>query len=245
MELCDINKLNSQICTAVQSSPYGKRLVQTISDRFGPRAPGSKAIRDACEFIAQELKVIGAKNIHTEDVPVLAWRQGNCAVELLSPRSAVYDSFQHVHSASVCLEAPLLDGGTGSEEQLDRFDEKIKGAVLLVCGSQVSGQKYIPFRKVLLNARDRGAAAVLVRNMYPGTGPLVELAGILEDIDIGVVGLSSEDADELASFAKSTEPVVRIETISSSFQTDCINLIAEMGPANDVSDVIENFYSKK
>ena len=233
-----ISKLDSQICAAVQTSPYGKRLVDIISHQFGPRPTGSEAMKKACEFIAKDFNRIGARDIHTEDVPVFTWQHGPSQVELISPQSRIYDSVQHVHSTSANLEAALLDAGSGSQEQPDKLGDKIKGAILLIRGHPISGQKHVPFSKVISNVCDQGASAVLVRNMYPGTGPAIELAGCSEDVAIPVLGLSSEDADELSSLVKSAKPRLRIETTGQSYRTNCANLVAEIGPADTAGEIV-------
>lgn len=238
MEPSDINELDSQICAAVEASPYGKKLLDIISHQFGARPTGSETMKKACEFIAKDFSRIGARDIHTEEVPVFAWQHGPSQVELIDPESRIYDSVQHIHSTSANIEGVLLDAGSASEEQLNKLGDKIKGAILLICGHQISGEKHVPFSKLISNACDRGASAILVRNMYPGTGPAIELAGGKEDIGIPVLGLSSEDADELSSFVKSAKPRVRIETTGKSYRTNCVNLVAELGTGDADGEVV-------
>ena len=238
MEPRDISRMHDQICATVQASPYGKKLVDIISHQFGPRPTGSEAMKKASEFTANVLRRIGAKNTHTDDVPVFTWRQGPSHVELISPELRMYDSVQHVHTTSTNIEATLLDAGNCSDEQFDKLGDKIKGAILLMHGERICGHKHIPITKYISNAYKRGALAVLVRNMYPGTGPAVGLASRTEDMPIPVLGLSAEDADELASFVESAEPRVKIETTGQSYRTNCVNLIGEMGPADASGEVI-------
>ena len=72
-------------------------------------------------------------------------------------------------------------------------------------------------------------------NMYPGTGPAIELAGISQDIPVPVLGLSYEDARELQSFIQKDKPEVRIEAGGKSCHTVCANLIAEFGHSRGVN----------
>ncbi|MCK4783908.1 MAG: M20/M25/M40 family metallo-hydrolase [Desulfobacteraceae bacterium] len=232
------SEMDDQICAAIQASPYGKKLVDIMSHQFGPRPTGSEAMKKASEFTANVFRRIGAKNTHTEDVPVFTWRQGPSQVELISPELRIYDSVQHVHTTSANIEAALLDAGSGSDEQFDKLGDKIKGAIVLMHGALISGQKHMPISKYVSDACKKGALAVLVRNMYPGTGPAVGLAGRSKDMAIPVLGLATKDADELAAFAKSAEPRVRIETTGKSYRTNCANLIAEMGPVDAAGEVI-------
>jgi len=236
MRRTDLNRLDREICGCVWTSPYAKELMEVISYEFGPRPAGSKAMKKTAEFLGKVLTKLGARDVHTEQVPVFAWRCGASHVELLAPHRRSYENIQYVHSGSGTISAVLVDGGSGGNEDLDRLGKRLKGAIVLISGHPIAGGKHVPFPKSILNISDRGAAGILVRNVYEGIGPAIEVACTTQDIPIPVLGVSYEDGHELASFAHRGRAKVRIQAGGRSYRTSCVNLVAELGPrrAEDV-----------
>src|SRR4051794_28224881 len=172
------NSVDQQICGTVWTSPHSKALLETLAYNFGPRPPGSKALRQAQNFIVEVLRDLGAEKVYSEPVPLYAWREAPSQVELVAPRRRLYESLHCVHSAADNLTAPLLDGGNASDEPLDQLGRRVEGSILLIGGHVISGAKFTPLPQQVKNAQDRGAVGVLLRSMYRAAGcPAVELAG--------------------------------------------------------------------
>ena len=75
------------------------------TSEFSPFA-NTGQLGNEVQILASELKKLGAKNIHTEPVPVRAWQEGPPSrLELISPRQHAYDSLHCVHSAAATLNS--------------------------------------------------------------------------------------------------------------------------------------------
>ena len=205
---------------------------------IGPRPPGSRALRRAQEGLAEVLQGMKARQVHTESVPVFAWREAPSQVELLRPHRQCYQSLHHVHSAAGQVQGLLLDGGSARREDLDRLGDRLRGAVLLVRGHQIAGGIFEPLPDRIQQAGQRGAAGVLVMSMYPATGPAIELMGIERDLPVPVLGIGHEDAMELGVFARRGGARIRLVAGGASYRTRCLNLVAELGPARKAAEEI-------
>jgi hypothetical protein len=53
---------------------------------------------------------------------------------------------------------------------------------------------------------------------------------------IPVVGVSFEDGRELSSLVRAGRAKVRLETTGASYRTRCVNLVAELGPADPTAE---------
>ena len=231
-------KMDREICGGVWTSPHAPRLMEVLGYEIGPRPAGSRSYRTAVDFLSEEFRKIGARGIHTEPVPVLAWRPGESEVRLVSPYRRTCESVHHVHSAAGNVIGPLVDAGAGTAEELDKLGKRVNGAVALVAGHQISGGKVKPYRTRLRDLADRGTSAVLMRCMYPQVGPSIELAAVSRDLPIPVAGISYEAGHELVSLARRGRARVRIDASGRSYRTRCANLVAELGPVRDAREVV-------
>ena len=238
MRRADAVKMDREICASVWTSPRVQRLMETLAYDIGPRPAGSTAMKRAAEFLGEELRKIGARNVHTEPVGVLAWRAGESRLELTSPWRRACDSIHHVHSAAGEVRGPLVDVGAGTREELDRLRKRVGGAVLLVRGHTITGGKVEPALSRLKEMCARGAAAILMRRMYPGYGAGIELASVSGDLPVPVLGVSHEEGNELASAAGRGKARVKLQASGRSYRTRCVNLVAEMGNARGSREVV-------
>jgi len=223
-------KMDREICGGVWTSPHAQRLMEAVSYDMPRRPAGSKGMKDAVKLLGAELRKMGARNVHTEPVGVLGWREGESRVALLRPRRRMYESVQHVHSAAGKTSGPFVDVGAGTAGELDKLGRRLAGARALMTGHTITGGKVPPVRLRLADLAARGAAAVLVRCTYPAVGPAIELAGISRDVPIPIVGVSYEHGCELAAAARDGRARVALEATGKSYRTRCANLVGEMGP---------------
>jgi hypothetical protein len=223
------SEIDAQICGTVWTSRGAQQLMELLSYDIGPRPCGSKEMREASQAVQQVLSSFGASNVHAEPVPVFGWNHAPSRVELVSPRHRVYDSVQHVHSASGQITGPLVEAGV---------DDRIAGAIVLLRGHEASGGRFVPIQIRVRDLCRLGAAGLLVRNLIAGTGPAIELMGVESDIPIPALGVSWEDTGELAASARSGNATIRLEASGASVRTHCVNTIAELGPGSDNVEMI-------
>ena len=234
----EMHRLDQQICGAIWTSPHASRLMEKLGYDIGPRPPGSQAMGRGLDCVGEALEQLRARRVHTESVPILAWREAPCQVDLLAPYRRSYQALHHVHTGAGQVRAPLLDAGAGATGDLKRLGARIGGSVLLVRGHEIAGGKFEPLPARVRQAIELGAAGVLVMSMYPGTGPAIELMGVDRALPVPVLGLAHEDAVELAAFARRGGARVHLAAAGTSRRARCANLVAEIGPARRPAEEI-------
>ncbi len=227
-----------EVCAAVWTSPHGQKLMEALAYDIGPRPCGSKAMRRASSLLVKALRDLGARQVHTEPVPALAWREGPSSLELVAPQRRKYASLQHVHTAAGTVTGPLVDAGSGSEQELDQLGKRVEGAVVLMRGPVVAGSKFTPLETRIQRVSNRGAVGAILPRTGLGGYPAIELAGILQDTPIPVLGISAEDGRELGTYAVTGRAQVRLEATGKSYRATCVNTVAELGPARRTADII-------
>jgi Zn-dependent M28 family amino/carboxypeptidase len=227
-----------EVCAAVWTSPHGQKLMEALAYDIGPRPCGSKAMRRASNLLMKAFRGLGARHVHTEPVPVLAWHEGPSSLELVAPHRRKYESLQHVHTTAGTVTARLVDAGSGSDQELDLLGKRIDGAVVLLRGPAIAGSIFTPLETRIQRVCDRGAAGVILPRTGPGRYPAIELAGILRDIPIPVLGVSAEDGQELGTYAKTGRARVRLEATGRSYRATCVNTVAELGSTRLSADII-------
>jgi hypothetical protein len=188
-------------------------------------------MQQAQAYLGGELKKIGASGVHTQSVPVFAWRDAPSIVEIRSPTKWSVESFHNVHSAAGRIKAPVLNAAIAGQDDLDRLGRRIEGAIVLVHGNVISGSLYLPLPQRLEHIAERGAAAIITASMDPLGCPAIELVGIKQDLPIPAFGVSHEDGRRLASLCGDGAKVTAtVEAAGKSYRGKCLNLVAEMGP---------------
>jgi aminopeptidase YwaD len=233
-----LRQLHAEVSGAIWTSPHPQRLLETLAYEIGPRPPGSPAMQAAHGLLARELQRIGCRQVRTEPLPVLAWHAGEARVQPLTPHRPPLQALQHVHSSPGTVEAPLLDAGNAQPAELRQLGNRIRGAVLLVRGHEITGGKVDPLQQRVAAAVELGAAAVVVMSMYPGTGPATELMSLDAPLPVPVVGLAHEDGAALIAAATGAGPRVRVHATGGSVPGHCANLVGQLGPAAPASEQI-------
>ena len=227
-----------EICGAIWTSSHPQRVIEEISYSCGPRPPGSSAMKEARQYLANEFRSIGLQNIHEEPVSVLAWEQGCAHLQTTEPYRKVFDVAQQVHTGKGNGEAVLVDAGGGSRLELDELGTKLNGAAVLLSDRPASRPAYEPMLKRVMDIERRGGKIVIVRNTNRYVGKKVELVGVTSDAPLPVLGISCEQGEELRRFARLGRTVVRFGATGKSCQTECANLVGELAPGK--SDGVDN-----
>ncbi len=231
----DIHKANQEMTGAIHASPRGEELMGTLCREVGPRPPGSAAMRQAVELLAEEWRGFGAANVHTEPVPLMAWDEAESSVEVTAPIQRSYASVQCVYSGSGIVEGRVIDAGDLSSEELGTLGEGIRGAIVLMKGHEISGGKHEPIQKKIDLAEKSGAAGVLLASSYPKL-PAIEC--MFRSTSIPVISLSGNDASELGELASQQTVQVRIKAEGQARKGTCQNLVGEIGPDEAADELI-------
>jgi len=234
----DMEQLNREICGAVWTSPHPGRLMEALSYDIGPRPTGSKAMTQAQELVATVLRELGANNVRTELVDVVAWREAPSAVEIVSPIKHRIESYHHVRSLGETVSGPILHVGGGDENDLERVGKQLEGAIVLIQGHEPVGSKFTPLPVRLGEFVEAGAAGVITTCVDPLGCPAIELFGTSDDFPVPAVGISYEEGHRLAALTRDGKPQGRLEASGTSYHTTCVNLVADLGPVGMTKECI-------
>jgi len=140
-----------------------------LTDRFGPRLSGSKALEDAIDWILAEMKKEGLENVRGEPVMVPHWVRGDESAELTAPRPQPLPILGLGHSVGTPeggIEAEVLV--VKSFDDLATRGAEARGKIVLFNVPFVTYGATVRYRTEGASAAARaGAVAALVRSVTP------------------------------------------------------------------------------
>lgn len=200
------------IATAQADSSAWERLA-TLTDTYGHRLSGSRALEQAIDWILAEMKKDGLDSAWTEPVKIPHWVRGRESAELVSPRRA------RLHMLGLGMSIGTPRGGitapvlvVTSFDELTRRAAEAKGKIVLFNAPFTNYGQTVQYRVNGASAAARvGARAALIRSVasnsirsphtgtmrYDSTAPRIPIAA-----------LSTEDADMLGRMAGRGDSVV-------------------------------------
>ena len=214
----------AKIRDAAMQDPYALDELRHLTDNIGPRLSGSPQAQKAVDYVAAEMRSLGAE-VQLEKTSVPHWVRGAETGELVSwPGMAAGTTQKIVLTALGGSVATNPDGLVADVVVVDSFDEvkklpegAVKGKILLFNekfdkrlaaqgdGLSAYGQAVV-YRGAGPNvAASLGAVAVLVRSVggadyrLPHTGATVYAEGLPK---IPAAAVTAEDADLLANLTQ-------------------------------------------
>ena len=230
--------MTSEIASNAWRGSHALRLMQVLCREVGPRPSGSAAIAEARKLLANEFASFGAVGVHEEEVPVRRWHPGTPLLVLLGTFEREYACVQCLFTAAADIEAPLVDAGSGTDEDFTRVGCTARGAAALIGGQAISGGKFTPVQARIASACNAGCSAVILRSTAPTGLPAIEAVGLQTDAALPCLSVSSETGSELASAAESGTAKVHIRTTGASEPAVCANLIADLAPDDGANETI-------
>lgn len=166
----------------------------------GGRFSGTASEKAAVEWLAPRLAEATGAEVTREAIPYRGWTRVG---------ARIVDGPGHAHPAEALgrspstppggLEAPLLDLGRGTPEQILAAGEGVRGAIILVRHEFMVGTGHVHRRKKYDAARAAGAAGFLIACHEPGLLPVTGSAGDGGAGNIPCAGLSFEAGAALAA----------------------------------------------
>jgi carboxypeptidase Q len=235
---------------AAMSDPYALNELRHLTDNIGPRLAGSPQAQKAVEYVAAEMRALGAE-VQLEKTTVPHWVRGAETGTLVSwPGMATGTTQKIVLTALGGSVATAADGLTADVVVVDSFDalkklpqDAVKGKILLFNekfdkrlaaqgdGLAAYGQGVLYRGAGPSVAASMGAAAVLVRSVggadyrLPHTGATFYAEGLPK---IPAAAVTAEDADLMADLAQ--QGTVRMQltlTPQSLPRVESYNVIAD------------------
>jgi len=244
----DVKRL---IDAALQDSSGYDRLA-TLTDKFGHRLSGSKALEDAIDWILAQMRADKLANVRGEPVMVPHWVRGAESATLVSPRSAPLHMLglgNSIGTPANGITAPVLV--VGSFEELQRRSAEAKGKIVLfdhpfptdMAPMAGYGQAVAYRGGAPVAAAKVGAVATLVRSIAsfsiqsPHTGATRYDSTVTK---IPAAALSIEDAELLHRMQNRGEKIVLTLKMGAEMLPDAPsrNAVAEIRGSEKPDEVV-------
>jgi carboxypeptidase Q len=170
-----------------------------LTDKFGHRLSGSKALEDALDWIITEMRRDGLENVRGEPVTVPHWVRGEESATLVSPRSVKLNMIGlggSVGTAPEGITAPVLV--VNDLEDLAARSSEVPGKIVLFDVPFTTYGATVRYRSIgAIEAARLGAVASLIRSVgsysiqNPHTGSMRYDTAVRR---IPAAALSAEDA---------------------------------------------------
>jgi carboxypeptidase Q len=217
------------------ASPFAWERLAVMTDTFGNRLSGSKALEDTIQWAEAEMKRDGLENVHLEPVKVPHWVRGRESADIVAPvrhAMVMLGLGNSVGTPPDGIEADVLV--VKSFEDLERAGSTVKGRIVLfnvpftAYGDTVQFRSGGPSRAAVL-----GAVAVLVRSVgppglrTPHTGALRYAEG---QPQIPAAAITVEDAERLQRMQDRGTPARVRLTMEAHFlpDADSANVVGEI-----------------
>jgi carboxypeptidase Q len=184
------------------ASDFAWQRLALVGDTFGHRLSGSKALEEAIEWAAAEMKKDGLENVRLEPVKVPHWVRGQESLEIVAPRPSVLVMLglgNSIGTPPQGIEADLLV--VRSWQELEAAGAKAKGRIVLFNVPFTTYGDTVQYRA---NGPSRAAAAGVVAALVRSVGPpglRTPHTGGLRYADgapqIPAAAVTTEDADRL------------------------------------------------
>lgn len=166
----------------------------------GGRFSGTASEKAAVEWLAPRLAEATGAPVTREPIAYRGWTR--IGARVTDARGATHPAEALGRSPATPpggLEAPLLDLGRGTPEQILAAGAAVRGAIILVRHEFMVGTGHVHRRKKYECARDAGAAGFLIACHEPGLLPVTGSAGNGAPGNIPCAGLSFEAGAALAA----------------------------------------------
>lgn len=246
---------------AAVSDPYAFTELRHLTDNIGPRLSGSPQAEQAVQYVAAEMRALGAE-VQLEKTTVPHWVRGAETGELVKWTGQAPGTTQKIVLTALGGSVPTAADGLTAEVMVVRsFDElkrcpagAVKGKILLFNerfdkelaaqgnGGSAYGQAVVYRGAGPIVAASVGAAAVLVRSVggadfrLPHTGATYYEEG---QPQLPAAAVTAEDADLLENLAKQGPVQMRLVLTPKSLpKATSYNVIADWKGASHPEQIV-------
>lgn len=211
----------------------------TLLDRIGPRISALPSGDSAQAYVRRRLEAVGLDRVREEPFDLLAWDRRDAVLEVVAPEGALdgpLDILSLGHVGSYEVEAPLLDAGFGTAEEIEALGGRVEGTVVLVDVAAPPGYGRGVHRteKVTLATR---AGAVGFLQVNDREGPLVPVGvATMGDVptEIPAVATDFASGNRLRQALEVHDRVqVRLRVDNWMERTNAANVLADLEGETD------------
>jgi carboxypeptidase Q len=230
-----------RIAGAAMTRGGASAFLEILTDTVGGRVTGSPQNRAASELIHKTLKEAGYENARFEEYPLESrWTRGPASGRIVSPveRPIAVGSYAWVPGTTREIQAPLIDIGSPSSNDLPAPLDRLRGAAVLVDPRKVASDPSFVMRAALARKlAEAGAAAMLLPSDKPGRMVYTSAFGFYPRGPLPVLSVAKEDALFLRRLLAKGPVKVALD-VRNTFDTSPYkerNVIADLpgGPLRD------------
>jgi Iap family predicted aminopeptidase len=239
MNPSDLSTLDRAICGEIWASDAAARNLEQLCQECSGRFAGSNDYRRAAEMVAGWWREIGLRDVRLEPFPFTAWERGNASLSLTAPATRSYPCLALPYAPACDLEAEAIDLGFGTEADVNRAGDALRGKIALVKNGGPAGGR--PEHRLQKYARVKaaGAAAFIFVDDQPGvlppTGSLVFIQDGPLDQALPSAGIPFEAGQDLARWAGSVRdrpelaPIrLRLRLENRLWRSESWNVVGEL-----------------
>ena len=219
--------LMGEAWTGSNVTEYRDELCYAIGARWG----GSAAERRAAEFIRDQMESNGLQQSRLEEFPLDTWDYASAHLSVLETgRALAVRPF--LRCPQVDLTAPLVDAGYGTEREIARLGQQMRGAIAIMTLAPEPFTSPLPHTERLRQLAVAGAAAAIAVEVKSGGRMEYRSAGDWRDP--GVTGhplptvITSREDGALLRREAGKGHSARVAVESRFFEAPSQNTVAEL-----------------
>lgn len=234
----------ARLIGAALAEPFAWRRLAELTDTFGHRLSGSRALEDAIGWCARRMQQDGLERVRTEPVFVPRWVRGRERLSLVAPYRGdlvMLGLGDSVGTGPDGIEAEVV--AVSSFEELERRAPEIAGRIVLYDVPFTTYGATVPYRVSGPSRAARlGAVAALVRSVGP-RGLRTPHTGMLsyraDAPRIPAAAVTVEDAERLVRLAARAPVRLRLEMAAETLpDVESANVVAELRGRERPEEVI-------
>ncbi|MFC7215055.1 M28 family peptidase [Saliphagus sp. GCM10025334] len=205
------------------------------------RMGGSPGERAAADLVAEAFERVGVTNVGLESFPIQYWERGETTFVVTEPVEREFEALALPYAPAADLEAPLVDVGYGTPEEIDAAGEAVEGAIVVASTTTPAGQRFVHRMEKFGHAVDAGARGFVFANHVPGQLPPTGSLRFDREAAIPGIGVSAETHDWLTEYADSpaagadesatARASLRVEATTTDGSSQ--NVVGTLGPDTD------------
>ena len=206
--------------------------ISTLCDEIGVRWAGTTAECRAAEYVAGQFQSFGLRNASIEEFPLHSWECLDASLQAVSDTSQPLDIRPSLFCPSISTEAPLVDVGYGTPNDLRANESQLSGAIALINSAYEPFSEPSPLPDRLMELARCGVVAAITPSALGGRRTAHFSAADWRDRDVRRVALplvqtSREDGARLQRLARS-DCRVRLEVNSEPVSGVSWNVVGDL-----------------
>ncbi|MCU4717673.1 M28 family metallopeptidase [Halapricum hydrolyticum] len=216
------------------------RVLTTLAE-FEDRLGGHPGEKRAAEFLSDELVDVGVEDVRQESFAIPEWTRGETSLLVhvhSRDRERTFEARALPYCPEATVEAPLVDVGYGTPEELD--DSDVEDAIVVAsAATPPSADRFVHRTEKIGHAAERGATGFIFANHRPGQLPPTGSLRVGDTLP--AVGVSYETGEWLREYAREGA-AARLNVTASVEPGTSQNVRGRFGPETDAAVLLLAHY---